>query len=251
MDSGHGGFHANDGDHGVDGLVEGEVGGVDVEGIVGAGEGADGAGLIAHVAFDDLVEDIVEFRGDALGFELGDAAAGAFLGVGVEVELEVGAGEDNRSLVAALGDERALLLANLSLLTDEFLADPGVVGGDVGDLGDGGLPEEVGNVAVIEQEECGGAGEVEAEGKEAAALGDAVGVGEDVLFEGVEGDGAVHGAGIELRDAELTGQLKCGGGLSRTGWAIDGYNHEEASLGGRFGGYNNPGEAWSSRDFRR
>lgn len=224
------------GDDGVDGFVEGEVGGVDVDGVVGAAEGADGAGLVAHVALEDLAEDFVEFGGDALGFELGDAAAGAFFGVGVEVEFEFGVGEDDGPLIAAFGDEGALGFAEVALLADELFADPGVVGGDVGDLGDGGLPDELGDVAVVEEDWGGGAGEIEAKGEEPAALGDGVGVVEDVLFEGVECDGAVHGAGVEVGDGEFSGELECGGRFTGTSGAVDGYNQGRPPEVGVFGG---------------
>src|SRR4051794_24304839 len=81
--------------HRLNGAFEGLVGGVDVDGVLGGGEAADDAVLVALVAFDDLAEHIGEFGGDALGGELRNTAAGAFFGVGVEIELIASIGEND------------------------------------------------------------------------------------------------------------------------------------------------------------
>lgn len=136
-------------DHGVDGFVEGEIGGVEFDGVVGAGERADGAHLVAHVALEDSLKDILKFDGNAVGGELRDAAAGAFFRVGVQIEFELGMGENDGPLVAPFGDEGTGRLADETLLADEFFADPGVVGGDVCDFRDPGLADGVGDVSTI------------------------------------------------------------------------------------------------------
>ncbi len=219
-------------DHGFNGFVEGEIGGVDFDGVFGAEEGADGTSLVAHVALKDLLKDFVLFDGNAFFCELCDAAACAFLGVGVEEKFERGLGEDDGALIASFGDEGAGGLANEALLAYEFLADPGVIGGDVGDFGDAGLANGVGDVAAIEVNGGGLGVPIESEGKKATALGDSVGVVEDLLFEGVEGDGTVHRAGIQMGKAHAVGKLKCCGGFTGTGWPINSYNHFVSSRRG-------------------
>ena len=64
-------------EHGFDGLIEREIGGVDVDGILGPRKGADGPNRVAHVPLEELAEDFFEFHvGIALALELGDARFG-------------------------------------------------------------------------------------------------------------------------------------------------------------------------------
>ena len=159
-------------------------------------------------------------------------ASGTFLGVGIEVKFKIGLGEDNRALIAAFGDQRAAFLAYDPLLADQFLADPGVVGGDVGDFCNFWLPNGFRHISAVQKDRGGGLGPVKFQRQKAEALGDAVGVVKDVVFKGIHGHRAVHGAGVEVGQAEPGGQTECGGRFTGTCWSINGYDQREPLVRG-------------------
>ena len=54
----------------------------------------------------------------------------------------------------------------------------------------------------------------------------------DAAVECGEGDGAIHGARVELVKAQLAGNLLGDGGLAGTGGAVDGDDHAMLPFGG-------------------
>ena len=54
----------------------------------------------------------------------------------------------------------------------------------------------------------------------------------DAAVERGEGDGAIHGARVELVKAQLAGNLLGDGGLAGTGGAVDGDDHAMLPFGG-------------------
>lgn len=54
----------------------------------------------------------------------------------------------------------------------------------------------------------------------------------DTAVERGEGDGAIHGARVELVKAQLAGDLLGDGGLAGTGGAVDGDDHAILPFGG-------------------
>ena len=54
----------------------------------------------------------------------------------------------------------------------------------------------------------------------------------DAAVEGSEGDGAIHGARVELVKAQLAGDLLGDGGFAGTGGAVDGDDHAMLPFGG-------------------
>jgi hypothetical protein len=225
-------------EHGLNGLFEREVGSVDVDGVLGALESAEKALLVLFIPEFHFLEDLVKFRRDALGSQLGETAAGPFFRVGVEIELESGIGKDNGPLIAAFrhqaaaslrvrasdGMRRFPLLANQTLLLDEFLANPGIVGGNIGNGGDLGAADRVGDVAVIQEDGGRLAGPIEGNVKQTGTMADAVGIVDDALFERIERDRTVHGTRVKVRNLETSGKFERGGRFSRTSGAINGYD---------------------------
>ena len=109
-------------DFGFD-LVEGEVGGVEFDGVFGGDEGGGGAGGVLVVALADGLEDLVIVSGLTGLFELELSAFGAFLDGGVEEDFELCVREDDGSLVASFGDDVVELGGELSLLVDHGVSD--------------------------------------------------------------------------------------------------------------------------------
>ncbi len=86
--------------HGFDGFVKGEIGGVNVDRIRRADERTDRAALVTHVPLNDLVQHILLLDGNALTGQLSDPATSAFFWVGVEIKFEVGLGKNDGALIA-------------------------------------------------------------------------------------------------------------------------------------------------------
>src|SRR5205807_8968341 len=93
-----------EGDH----PVERHGGGVDDDGVVGRPHRGDRPGGVAGVAVEEVAEDVLEAERSARLGVLLVPPTGALLGAGGEEELAEGVGEDDRPLVAALGDRVVL-----------------------------------------------------------------------------------------------------------------------------------------------
>ena len=110
-----------------DDLFEGQPRGVDDAGIGGGFHRGDGPRGVAGVAFLQVAPDGLD--GDRLvaSGEFGMAAACPFVETGGQKELAERVGEDDRPLVAALGDH-VILGGERALPDNELAADAGAVG---------------------------------------------------------------------------------------------------------------------------
>ena len=154
------------------------------------------------------------------------AAAGALTRVGGQEDLDLRVREHDGSDVATLGHDIAVLCG--TALMDEHGGAHARVGRDLG------------HVSVNLRGTNGGRC-VRAVDGQARVLAGTVGKADfDLLGEGIdgclvvqvdaavergEGDGAIHGARVELVKAQLAGDLLSDGGLAGTGGAVDGDDH--------------------------
>ena len=174
------------------------------------------AALVERVAAGDV-------GGHGLVVEVGDllrAAGGPHLGPGVEVHLELGVGEHDRADVATLDDAAAVALrpsraagrparrARSALAATELTAR--VTSGPrismVASTPSTRTPSSVTSRSTL---------------RARAATGSAS-AGVDVVAERGEGDGSVHGAGVEVPQTEPFGQQPGHGRLARSGRTVDG-----------------------------
>ena len=161
------------------------------------------------------------------------AAAGALARVGGQEDLDLRVREHDGSDVATLGHDIAVL--GCAALVDEHGGSHARVGRDLRYVG-------------VDLRGTNGSRSVLAVDGQARVLAGAVGKADlNLLGEGVdgclvvqvdaavergEGDGAVHGARVELVKAQLAGDLLGDGGLAGTGGAVDGDDHAMLPFGG-------------------
>lgn len=214
-----GGAIAVDLEDGLFDLFDGHVAGVDEEGVDGLPEGRFAARRVALVAFADLTNDAVDVRLVSAGFEVMQAARGSHIEAGVEIDLDVGVGKDVRSDVPALHDH-ALPRSHLALFLDKG-APHGGHGRDFRS-GSGDLlgADEGGDVLAVEED---GAGRGEFDDSGESELFEAVAIGEiRVRAHGPEGNGAVHGSGVDVQESEALREAPGDGALACSGGAVDG-----------------------------
>ncbi len=205
---------------GVHDLLGVEAKAFDDDGVGGEHQGGVAAGVVAVVAADDVHDDLGEDGGFVAGDEFVVASAGAFFDAGGEEDFEVGAGGDDGGDIAAFEDEAAVR-DDLLLLGDEAAADGAVFADFAGELADVEGADCAADVFSIEED---GAGLAFGEG-DCGAVGEGA-EGFDVGFVeacalGSEGDGAIHGAGVEDVEASSFGEQTRDGGFACTGGAIN------------------------------
>ena len=212
-----------------------------MHGVLGGHERGDLAAAVELVALLKGVEGLVDLGFELLAGErlrivlvaLQHAATGALTRVGGQKDLDLRVGEYDGSDVATLGHDIAVLGG--AALMDEHGRAHARVGRDLG------------HVSVDLRGANGSRGILAVDGQ-ARVLASAVGKADfDLLGEGVdgrlvvqvdaavergEGDGAIHGARIELVKAQLAGNLLGDGGLAGTGGAVDGDDHAMLPFGG-------------------
>ncbi len=154
------------------------------------------------------------------------AAAGTLAQVGGQKDLDLCVGEHDGADVATLGHDIAILGG--AALMDEHGGAHARVGRDLGHVG-------------VDLRGANGSRGILAINGQACVFASAVGKADfDLLGEGIdgglvvqidaavergEGDGAIHGARVELVKAQLAGDLLGDGGLAGTGGAVDGDDH--------------------------
>ncbi len=200
-------------------LFEGLAGGIDKGGVGRLDERRSVAAAVAGVAVGDLAREFVEVDGETFGFEFGGTAAGTFLGAGIEKDLDVGVGENDTANVAAFHDE-ARFLGHVALDGHHGAAHTGDGGHKTGGGGDFGRADGVANVFAVQEY--------------AARLHFEFNVGVfghgfhafhvrgiNARAQHPKGDGAVHGAGVDIDGANLFGDAARDGALARTRGAVD------------------------------
>ena len=125
------------------------VGG-ETDGIGGGNQRSDAARTVALIALVLLAEHFVERHRFAAGGEIELPAAGTFLRTGGEEDFALGVRKDDGALIAAFGDD-VVVAGQLSLQLDEMLADAGIAGGVVGDVGDWRTADFGGDILAVEQ----------------------------------------------------------------------------------------------------
>ncbi len=221
-----------------------EIGRVDDDGVVGDDQRAGRAVAVGGVALDDLAEEALFVYSLAGGAQLIGAAAGAGLGGGVEEELDVRVGEDDRTLVAPLAHEARMLIAQAALGGDENGADLRQARDARRGESDVGVAQAVGHVArtgAREEQARGIGGPVEAHRPPFDGKRHGRAVGEvEALLEGDEGGGAIHGAGVKKLEAQALrhqarrrGLAGAGRSVDRDGEALSGVHGRSASAFGR------------------
>ena len=160
--------------------------------------------------------------GDRFRSGLAVAAVATDLGCSVQEDFDFGVGKDGGADVAAFHDD-ATGFAEGALLLDHPCAQMRMDGDLGGGGGDVGLADAAGDVEGVEQDAV--AFELRLEG-DARATGEiherrffVEGV---VVFDGLEGEGAVHGTGLEVEEAEAAGEMRGEGAFAGAGWAVDG-----------------------------
>ena len=144
---------------------------------------------------------------------------GPHLGIGGEVHLELGVGEHDRADVAALEHPAAVVGHPRPLAPDHLGAHRRVGGHDADGTAHLGAADLDGGVDAVDGHAVGSQLDLDVAGQAAHDLGVA---GVDPAAQGGEGDRAVHGAGVEVLEAEAGGQRLGHGGLARPGRSVDG-----------------------------
>ena len=160
-----------------------------------------------------------------------EAAQAAHLGGRVQENLHLGLGKDDRADIAALHDDSAL--------GDQFLLHldhPGANGRmnthARGGIGDGLIAQQAGHVLTVEQDAIALLAGFEANGsvRGKSFQGRAL-VQRHSCPEGLEREGAVHGAGFQIQQAKVAGQMAGNGTLSRAGWPVNSDNNFANRIG--------------------
>ncbi len=209
-------------------LIEGEDGGVDEGSVRGGAEGGVGAIAIALIALLEIAEDgglglrVGGRGGDGCDRVLLETPVAANFGSGVEEDFDLGIGKDLGADVAAFHDD-ASGHSESALLGDHPGAEPGVDGDAGGGGGDVGLADAAADVHFVEQDavaiaigfegDGGVVGEIEERGRFVEV---------EIVLDGLEGEGAVHGSGLEVQEAEATREVGGEGRFTGAGRAIDG-----------------------------
>jgi hypothetical protein len=202
-------------------LVERQATGVDALRAHRADERAVDARLVEMVALLDGAQHRLVVGGPALRTHLLDAAAGADLGVGVQVEADRSVGEDHRALVASFGDEARMGATDDALRIHQRRTQRSLARDDAHHHVHVRIADALGQVAPAEEEARRPAAPVE----DKAFLGNARGergavVGRHVLVDRHHRGSAVHGAGVEHLEPQALRKLPGNGTLPRPRRAV-------------------------------
>ena len=213
----------------------GEIAVVEQDGIVGPAEGAFlpvGIDVIAHF---EVVLYLVE--GD-VGIGRGHflkAADDADGGVGRHEDFQFGVGEYDGADVAAIHDKSAMAAHGL-LLTYGSVAhflDRGYLAYFFGHKH---LPDEVGDVFAVEVDIAGAGCRIPVEGQFQASEGFSnffFIIAIDAVAQEVQGDGAVHGAAVDIVVVQDFCELASEGAFAAGGITVDSYNNLWARHGAK------------------
>lgn len=187
-------------------------------GVGGDREGRVVPSYVAVVPLFDVGSDLFEGGVETPIFELQGAAARALFEAGGHVELKIGVGRDDGRGIAAFENDATLLYEG-SLEGDESAAHGRVLAERAGGLTHLGGSDLLGYVLAIEENALGFAG---AE-RDVGVVHKPGGFGSiDVLAAGFEGEGAVHGAGVQILEAKFFGEAFGDGALTGSGGTVDG-----------------------------
>lgn len=214
----------NAGEH----LVEGELGGVKNDGIGSGTQRGFNPVAVSLVAFAEFFAEGFGCDGGSWRLEVASLAAG--LGGCVEEELDFGVGKDDGADVAAFHDDAALT-AHGALQVNHPGSDGGMDADAGGSLGDGGLAQRGGNIDAVEEDAVAAGGWLELDGGGAGERLEVPGVvGVDAGVECLAGEGAVHGAGLKIEEAEVCGKMAGDGAFAGSGGSV---NRDDGFSGGR------------------
>lgn len=214
---------------GADDLVECHGRGVNEDSIGGGLQGRIGPVAVALIAGAQVAQDFFRLDGGR-GAKLIKAALTTDLGSCVQKDLDVGVWEDDCADVAAFhhdsaGSPHLLLQADHPRTHQRMDAD---AGGCVSDLR---IADEAGYIFLIKQDaifvltglqaNCGFVGE----GVESSGV-----VKRDFAAQGLEGEGAVHGACFKVEQAKVARQMACNGAFARAGRTVDGDDNPAGGL---------------------
>ena len=150
------------------------------------------------------------------------AAQAAGFGRGIEKNLYVGVGEDDGADVAAFHDDTAFT-AEVALEVDEPGANGGVNADTGGSLGDVGVANAFGDVFAVEEDAVACAIRAEDDFGIVREAFEGRGVVEVVIAQdGLEREGAIHGAGFKIEQAEMLREMAGDGALAGSSRAVDG-----------------------------
>ena len=204
---------------------------VEHDGIGSLGEGRDFAVAVDIVALLYVAEYLLVVYGLSFGCEFVVASLGAYLGAGGDEDLEFGVGEDYGAYVAAVEYDSALL-SHLALLLYHGLTYEAQCG-DGADV----VADLHGAYVVLDElaVEIGvGASSlgIIAEGDVYVGHGCLKSLCVDValwvyhaVLHGIEGDAAIHGAGVDIDVAHLACEVFGHGALAAGGVAVYGYGY--------------------------
>ena len=83
---------------------------IDSDRVFGSSQRIDDTGFIASITFANLTQDVLDRLGLLVTFEqFAMSTSGSFFGIGGDVKLAFGVGEDGSPLIAAFGDDVAVL----------------------------------------------------------------------------------------------------------------------------------------------
>ena len=150
------------------------------------------------------------------------AAVAADLGSRVEKDFYFGVGKDGGADIAAFHDD-ASGLAEGALLLDHPGAETRMDGDLGGGGGDVGLADAAGDVDGVEQDAIAFELGLECDASAAGEIHERrLFVEGEVVLDGLEGEGAVHGSGFEIEEAEAAGEMGGEGAFTGAGRTVDG-----------------------------
>ena len=200
--------------HQVDDFLHGAGRRVDDDGVGGNGERGNLAGRVDVVAPGDVGGHLVVVHVE----HLLAAPLSALLVAGGHINLYWSFRENDRPDVAALDHARALSFGPLALAPDQLLAHLGVDGHDANGPRHLGAADLDRGVHIVHHHPLG-----HVQFHVGGQLGHRRGVlGVDPAAYGAEGNGPVHGPGVEVRHPQLGRHRPGHGRFARTGRAVDG-----------------------------
>jgi hypothetical protein len=156
------------------------------------------------------------------GSGLEEAAVATDFGGGVQEDLDLGVGEDGGSDVAALHDDSARG-AECALLIDHPGPELGVDGYLRCRGCDVRVADTAGDIAPVEEDAIAFHERLQGDACISGEVEEGVFFVEgEIAFDGLEGEGAIHGAGFEIEEAKAAGEMGGEGALPCPCGAVDG-----------------------------